>query len=86
MNDLILLSTKNFKQKRFNKKLSHIFVKLFRMKNKIEEQMYCFTLFNIYRIHNTFYVSFLKLYLHRVNNAKTKIMMQVSKFIDDTKQ
>ena len=29
VNDLILLSTKNFKQKRFNKKLSHKFVESF---------------------------------------------------------
>ena len=84
--DLILLSTKNLKQKRLSKKLSHKFVESFRMKNKIDEQTYRLTLFNIYRIHNTFHVSFLKSYLHRVDDAKTKTMMQASKFIDDTKQ
>ena len=56
------------------------------MKNKIDEQTYHLTLFNIYRIHNTFHVSFLKSYLHRADDAKTKIIMQASKFIDDTKQ
>ena len=86
VSDLILLLIKNLKQKRLNKKLSHKFVESFRMKNKIDEQTYRFTLFNIYRIHNTFYVSFLKSYLHRVGDAKTKTMMQISKFIDDTKQ
>ena len=86
VNDLILLSTKNFKQKRSSKKLSHKFVKSFRMKNKIDEQAYRLILFNIYRIHNTFHVSFLKLYLHRAGDAKTKAIMQASKFIDDTKQ
>ena len=56
------------------------------MKDKIEKQMYRLTLSNIYRIHNTFHVLFLKLYLHRVNDAKTKTMMQASKLINDTKQ
>ena len=84
--DLILLSIKNLKQKWFNKKLSHKFVESFRMKNKIDEQTYRFTLPNIYRIYNTFHVSFLKSYLHRVDDAKTKAMMQASKLIDDTKQ
>ena len=54
------------------------------MKNKINEQTYHLTLLNIYRIFNTFYVSLLKLYLHRADDLKIKIIMQVSKFIDDT--
>ena len=86
MSDLILLSIKNLKQKRLNKKLSHKFIESFRMINKIDKQTYCFTLFNIYRIYNTFHVLLLKLYLHRVDDAKTKAMMQVSKLIDNTKQ
>ena len=86
VSDLILLSIKNFKQKRSSKKLSHKFVESFQMKNKIDEQTYRFTLLNIYRIYNTFHVLFLKLYLHRVDDAKTKTMMQISKLIDDTKQ
>ena len=56
------------------------------MKNKIDEQTYRLILFNIYRIHNIFHVSFLKSYLHRADDAKTKTMMQISKFINDTKQ
>ena len=57
VNDLILLLIKNFKQKRFSKKLSHKFVESFRMKNKIDEQTYRLTLFNIYRfiIHFMYY-------------------------------
>ena len=86
VNDLILLSIKNLKQKRLNKKLSHKFIESFRIKNKINEQTYRFILSNIYRIYNTFHISFLKLYLHRVNDAKTKTIMQVSKLINDTKQ
>ena len=86
VSDLILLSIKNFKQKWLSKKLSHKFIESFWMKNKIDEQTYRLTLFNIYRIHNTFHVSFLKSYLHRADDAKIKTMMQTLKFIDDTKQ
>ena len=68
VSDLILLSIKSFKQKRSNKKLSSKFINSFRMKNKIGVQKYHLTLSNIYRIHNIFYVSFLKSYLHRVNS------------------
>jgi len=63
-----MLLIKNLKQKRFNKKMSHKYVELFRIKNKIKTQAYRLILFNIYRIHNTSYVLFLKLYLHRVDN------------------
>ena len=82
----MLLSIKNFKQKRLSKKLSHKFVRSFRMKDKIDEQAYRLTLLNIYRIYNTFHVSFLKSYLHRADDLKAEVMMQVSKLIDDTKQ
>ena len=75
MNNLILLSIKNLKQKRSSKKLSHKFVESFKMKNKIEKQTYRFTLSNIYRIHNTFHVSLLKSYLHRVDDVKTKTII-----------
>ena len=86
VNDLILLSIKNFKQKRFSKKLLYKFSNLFRMKNKIDEQTYRLTLSNIYHIHNIFHMSFLKSYLHRVDDQKTKVMMQISKFINDIEQ
>ena len=45
------------------------------MKNKIEKQTYCLTLFTIYRIYNTFHILFLKLYLHRADDAKTKTII-----------
>ena len=34
INNLILLFIKNFKQKHFNKKLSHKFIDFFKIKNK----------------------------------------------------
>ena len=81
-----MLFIKNLKQKRFNKKLSHKFAKSFKIKNKIDSQTYKLILFNIYRIYNTFHVSLLKKYHHRVDDKKTKIMFQISKFIDNNKQ
>ena len=75
VSDLILLSIKNFKQKRLSKKLSHKFIDSFQMKDKINEQTYRLTLLNIYRIHNIFHVSFLKSYLYRVDDSETKVMM-----------
>ena len=81
-----MLSIKNLKQKRSSKKLSHKYVESFKIENKIEAQIYRLTLSNIYRIHNIFHVSLLKSYRHRVDDKKTKQMMQTSNFIDDEKQ
>ena len=64
MSDLIMLSIINFKQKRFNKKISHKFVKFFKIENKIDAQIYRFILFTIYRIHNIFHVFLLKKYYY----------------------
>ena len=75
VNVLMLLSIKNFKQKPFTKKLLYKFINSFPMENKIEKQTYRPTLLNTYRIYNIFYVSFLKSYLHRVDNGATKVMM-----------
>ena len=86
VNDLMLLSIKNLKQKRLNKKLSHRFVDSFRMKNKIDEQTYRLTLSNTYSIYNIFHMSFLKSYLHCVDDQETKVMMQASKLINDIEQ
>ncbi len=36
INNLIMLLTKNLKQKKFNKKLSHRFINSFKIKNKIK--------------------------------------------------
>ena len=83
---LMLLSTKNFKQKRLSKKLLHKFINLFRMKNKIDEQTYRLTFSNVYCIHNIFHVLFLKLYLHRVDDQETKVIIQASKFINNIEQ
>ena len=86
VDDLIMLFTKNLKQKKLSKKLSHKFAEPFRIKNKIESQTYRLTLFNTYRIHNTFHVSLLKKYHHRADAKETKSMLMASKLIDDEEQ
>ena len=86
INDLIILFTKNLKQKRFNKKLFYKFVDFFKIKNKIKFQTYRLTFFNIYRIHNIFYMFLLKQYYYRIDDAKTKFMLQISKFINNDEQ
>ena len=75
ISDLMLLLIRNLKQKRLSKQLLHKFFDPFRMKNEINKQTFCLTLFNIYYIHNIFHVSFLKSYLHRVDDQETKVMM-----------
>ena len=56
------------------------------MKSKINEQIYRLTLSNIYWIHNIFYVSFPKLYLHSIDDQEMKIIMQESNFIYNIEQ
>ena len=46
--NLVLLLTKNFKQKRFSKKLLYKYAELFKIKNKINSQIYRLTLFDNY--------------------------------------
>jgi len=78
-----MLLIRNLKQKRFSKKILHKYIKLFRIKNKIKIQTYCFILFNIYWIYNTFYILFLKLYLYYASNKQTKQILQVLKFVNN---
>ena len=86
VDDLIIFNIKNFKQRRFNKKMSHKYVKFFKIKNKIDAQTYRLILFNIYRIHNIFHVSLLKNYHYKKNDKYAKQFMQIWKLINDEKQ
>ena len=63
--NLIMLSTKNLKQKKSNKKLFHKFIESFRVKKSVEKQTYRLIFFNIYRIHFVFHVSLIELYRRR---------------------
>ena len=65
MSNLIILTIKNLKQKRLNKKLFYIFINFFRIVNKIKTQTYRLLLSIIYRIYNIFYIFLLELYHNR---------------------
>ena len=84
--DLVMLSTKNLKQKRPSKKLSHKFAGPFRIEDKVGAQAYRLTLPNTYRIHNTFHVSLLEKYHHRAGDEQAESMLQAPELIDDEEQ
>ena len=79
----MILTIKNLKQKRLNKKLFHKFIKNFRIVNKMKTQIYRLFLSTIYRIYNIFYVFLLKSYHNRDCDNASKSFMQVLEFIDD---
>lgn len=81
--ELVMLSTKNLKQKRPSKKLSHKFVGPFKIIDKVGAQAYRLLLPQIYRIHNTFHVSLLELYHLRDCGAASEDFMQAPELIDD---
>ena len=60
-----MLTIKNLKQKRLNKKLFYKFINLFRIVNKIKTQVYRLLLSIIYRIYNIFHIFLLKPYYNR---------------------
>ena len=83
---LVMLSTKNLKQKRPSKKMSHKFVGPFRIEDKVGAQAYRLTLPSTYRIHNTFHVSLLEPYYHRAGAEGAETFMQAPELIDDEEQ
>jgi len=68
ISDLMLLFIKNLKQHRLSKKLLYKFIESFQIVNLINKQVYWLILPAHYRIHNVFYVSYLKSYKHHLNN------------------
>ena len=80
-----MLSAKNLKQKRFNKKLSHKFLNSFRILKSFDTQTYRLTLFSTYKIHSIFHVFLLKFYRRRENNSTVSNMF-FSEIIDDQKE
>ena len=83
MNNLIMLTIKNLKQKRLNKKLFYKFINLFRIVNKIKTQVYRLLLSIIYRIYNIFYIFLLKPYYNRDCDDALKSFMQIFELIDN---
>ena len=80
-----MLFAKNLKQKRFNKKLLHKFLNLFRILKSFDTQTYRLILFSTYRIHSTFHVFLLKFY-RRHENDSTVSNMFFSEIINDQKE
>jgi len=68
IDDLIMLSAKNLKQKKLSKKLLNKSIKLFHIQESINKQMYHLDLLIIYRIHSVFHVFLLKSYNCRLND------------------
>ncbi len=68
VDDLVMLSAKNLKQKKSSKKLSNKMLKLFHIQEFIDKQMYHLSLSIIYRIHSVFHVFLLELYNCRLND------------------
>ncbi len=68
VDNLIMLSAKNLKQKKLSKKLSNKMLKLFCIQEFIDKQTYCLSLLIIYKVHSVFHVSFLKSYNRRLND------------------
>ena len=81
--ELVMLSTKNLKQKRPSKKMSHKFVGPFRIEDRIGKQAYRLTMPTKYRIHNTFHVSLLEPYNRRTDNVSPDNFMPPPELVDD---
>ncbi len=82
VDDLVMLSAKNLKQKKLSKKLSNKMIKFFCIQELIKKQMYHLDLSIIYKVHSVFYVFLLKSYNHRLNNDSI-LDYFVLKLIDD---
>ena len=80
--DLVLLSTKNLKQRRPKRKLSHRYIGPFRVQDLVGKQAYRLHLPTNYRIHNVFHVSYLEPYSRRRNDVSTP-KMPPPELIDD---
>ena len=83
MNNLIMLTIKNLKQKRSNKKLFHKFINLFQIVDKIKAQTYRLLLSIIYQIYNIFHIFLLKFYHNRDCDDASKSFMQIFELIDN---
>ena len=85
MRDLVMLLIKNLQLKRSSQKLSHKFIRLFRVKDLVEKQMYRLFLSDTYWIHNVFYVFYLKPY-QCCWEDESILSLQSSELIDDEEE
>ena len=82
VNDLIMLSAKNLKQKKLSKKLSNKMIKFFCIQELLNKQMYHLDFSIIYKVHSVFHVFLLKLYNRRLNDDSI-LNYFILKLIDD---
>ena len=69
MREMIILAIKNLKQKQLSKKLSHCFIRPFKMDKIVEKQIYHLILSLNYRIHSVFYILLLESYIGRKDKS-----------------
>ena len=82
INNLIMLSVKNLKQKKLSKKLFNKLLKIFYIQEFINKQMYHFNLLAVYKIHSVFHIFLLKLYNCKLNDDSISEYF-ASELIDD---
>ncbi len=68
VDDLIMLSAKNLKQKKLSKKLSNKMIEFFHIQELIDKQTYHLDFSVIYRVHSVFHVFLLKSYNRKLND------------------
>jgi hypothetical protein len=82
--DLIMLFIKNIKLKNSSQKLSHKFIKSFRIVETMNKQIYRLILLSFYRIHDVFHVFYLKSYKRRKDDSIISKYLS-SELLDDGK-
>ena len=80
-----MLLIRNLQQKCPNWKLSHKFIRPFRVQNLVRKQIYWLSLSIIYWIYNVFHVFYLKLYQCRWDDDSASVLQSL-KLIDDTEK
>ncbi len=85
VDDLIMLSAKNLKQKKLSKKLSNKLIKFFHIRKSVNKQTYHLDLSIIYKVHSVFHVFLLESYNRRLNDDFILDYL-VLKLIDDEQE
>ena len=85
MGEIMVLAIKNLKQKWPSKKLSHYFIRLFKMDKIVGKQVYCLILPPNYRIHLIFHILLLELYIGRKDELSISIKSP-PELIDNNKE
>ncbi len=85
VDDLVMLSAKNLKQKKLSKKLSNKMIELFHIQKLINKQTYNLDLSIIYKVYSVFHVFLLESYNRRLNDDSI-LNFLVLKLIDDEQE